>query len=91
MNARIHVLVSGEVQGVFFRESTRKFACDLGVAGWVRNLPSGMVEVVAEGRKPLLDRLVEFCQKGPDAAKVGETLVEWEKYIGDLQGFCVKR
>ncbi|MCX6817239.1 MAG: acylphosphatase [Candidatus Aenigmarchaeota archaeon] len=90
MNARVHLLISGEVQGVFFRASTRKFASDLGVTGWIRNLSSGMVEVVAEGRKPLLDRLIEYCKQGPQGAKVDEMEIDWEKFKGDLQGFAVK-
>ncbi|MFH1236879.1 MAG: acylphosphatase [Candidatus Aenigmatarchaeota archaeon] len=90
MSARVHLLISGDVQGVFFRASTRKFASDLGVTGWVRNLSSGMVEVVAEGRKPLLDRLVEYCRQGPDGAKVDEMEIEWGKFKGDLQGFAIK-
>ena len=65
MNARVHILISGRVQGVFFRAETRRAASALGVKGWVRNLPGGDVEVVAEGRKPELDRLIEFCRKGP--------------------------
>jgi acylphosphatase len=90
MNARIHLLISGEVQGVFFRASTRKAASDLGVTGWVRNTPEGMVEVVAEGRKPLLDRLIEFCKRGPEGAMVEETIIEWAKPTGEFSGFSVK-
>lgn len=90
MNARVHLLISGEVQGVFFRSSTRKAASDLGLAGWVRNLPSGMVEIVAEGRKPLLDRLIEFCRKGPEGAKVDEIEIDWAKPTGEFSSFSVK-
>jgi acylphosphatase len=90
MNARVHLLISGEVQGVFFRASTRKAANELGVSGWVRNLPTGMVEVVAEGRKPLLDRLIEFCKKGPEGSKVDEVSIEWERYQGVFSAFEVK-
>jgi len=90
MNARVHLLISGEVQGVFFRAGTRKFAGDLGVTGWVRNLSSGMIEVVAEGRKPLLDRLVEYCKQGPDGAHVDEMEIEWSKPTGKFTDFNVK-
>lgn len=90
MNARVHLLISGEVQGVFFRASTRKFASDLGVTGWVRNLSSGMVEVVAEGRKPLLDRLVEHCKQGPDGARVEDMEIEWSKPTGEFNVFSVR-
>ena len=90
MNARVHLLISGDVQGVFFRASTRKFASDLGVTGWIRNLSSGMVEVVAEGRKPLLDRLVEYCKQGLQGAKVDEMEIEWSKPTGEFASFSVK-
>ncbi len=91
MNARVHVLISGEVQGVSFRSTTMRFASELGLSGWVRNLPIGMVEVVAEGRKPLLDRLVEFCRRGPRGAKVEEIEIEWAKPTGEFENFLVKR
>jgi acylphosphatase len=90
MNARIHLLISGEVQGVFFRANTRKAASELGVSGWVRNAPNGMVEVVAEGRKPLLDRFIEFCRKGPEGARVDEIEIEWKKFRGEFGDFLVK-
>jgi len=89
MNARVHLLISGEVQGVFFRANTRRVAKEIGVTGWVRNLPNGMVEVVAEGRKPQLDRLIEFCRKGPEGAKVDDVVIEWEKYKGEFKDFQI--
>ncbi len=85
------MLISGDVQGVFFRAKTEKMARELGVSGWVKNLPTGMVEVVAEGRKPLLDRLVEFCKKGPDGARVEEMTIEWMKPKGEFADFEVRK
>lgn len=90
MNARVHLLISGKVQGVFFRASTRKVANEIGVTGWVRNVPNGMVEVVAEGRKNQLDRLIEFCKKGPEGAKVEDIEINWEKYKGEFKDFEIK-
>jgi len=90
MNARIHLLISGEVQGVFFRANTRHFASELGVRGWIRNLPTGMVEVVAEGRKPQLDRLIEFCRSGPKGARVDEMVIEWENFKDEFRSFDVR-
>lgn len=68
--ARVRVLVSGKVQGVWFRESTREEAERLGVGGWVRNLPDGRVEAVFTGPPPAVDRLVAWCHRGPPAAQV---------------------
>ncbi|UCC91223.1 MAG: acylphosphatase [Candidatus Aenigmatarchaeota archaeon] len=90
MNARVHLLISGQVQGVFFRANTRHAANELGVKGWVRNLPDGMVEVVAEGRKPVLDRFIEYCRKGPEGSKVENIEIEWGEFRNEFGGFEVK-
>ncbi len=68
--SRLHVLVTGKVQGVWFRESTRQEAERLGVGGWVRNLPDGRVEAVFTGPTAAVDELVAWCRKGPPAARV---------------------
>lgn len=68
--ARVHVLVTGKVQGVWFRESTRQEAERLGVSGWVRNLPDGRVEAVFTGPPQAVDELVAWCRKGPPNARV---------------------
>lgn len=63
-------LISGRVQGVGYRYSTREKAMALGLAGWVRNLPDGRVEAVVEGDRTQVIRLVEWLQSGPSAARV---------------------
>jgi acylphosphatase len=68
--ARRHVWVSGRVQGVWFRESTRRMAEALGVSGWVRNLPDGRVEAVFEGEQAQVERAVDFVRRGPPRARV---------------------
>ncbi len=68
---RRRVVVHGHVQGVFFRETTRRRADTAGVAGWVRNCPDGSVEAVFEGDADAVERLVRFCQEGPRGARVG--------------------
>jgi acylphosphatase len=67
---RKHVVVSGRVQGVFFRDSVRRLAEQHGVAGWVRNTWDGTVEAVFEGEPDAVERLVDFCRKGPPHAAV---------------------
>jgi acylphosphatase len=89
MKARIHILISGQVQGVFFRSNTIHVANELGVRGWIKNLPNGMVEVVAEGNKQKLDRLIEFCREGPEGAKVENIEIKWEKPKNEFEGFDV--
>jgi acylphosphatase len=90
MDARIHLMVTGSVQGVFFRANTRHFANGLGVKGYVRNLPGGEVEIVAEGRKTVLDKFVEFCKKGPEGAKVENIDIKWEKFKKEFDNFDVR-
>ena len=68
--ARVHLLISGRVQGVGFRESTRMLAERVGLTGWVRNLPDGRVEVELEGPPDDLDRAVAWCRQGPPGARV---------------------
>lgn len=90
MKLRIHAIVSGIVQGVFFRSETRRIAKNLGVKGWVRNLPDGRVEVVAEGDKDKIDNLIEFLKRGPSSARVDNIDVEVEEYKGEFIDFSVR-
>ena len=85
---RTRVVVSGRVQGVFFRDSIRRLAEQQGVAGWVRNTWDGTVEAVFEGEPDAVDRLVEFCRAGPSGARVEHVDVRTEP-PEDLSGFRV--
>jgi acylphosphatase len=87
---RVRLHISGTVQGVWFRESTRQEAELLGVAGWVKNNPDGTVEAAFEGHPLAVDRLTHWCQIGPDRAKVDEVRVEEEEPKGE-KGFKVLR
>jgi acylphosphatase len=75
---RRRVVVHGHVQGVFFRETTRRRAQSAGVAGWVGNRPDGTVEAVFEGEREAVERLVDFCREGPRGARVDWVDVESE-------------
>ena len=66
----VHLIVSGRVQGVFFRDNTRRKARELGLTGYAKNLESGDVEVVAEGNEDKLNELIDFINKGPGVASV---------------------
>jgi acylphosphatase len=89
--ARLHLVVSGLVQGVFYRQSTAEVAGGLGLLGWVRNLPDGRVEVVAEGAPDALEALLAACRRGPPAARVAGVEVAWGEPRGDLGPFAVRR
>ena len=83
---RRRALVRGRVQGVFFRDTTRRRAESLGVAGWARNRDDGAVEVVAEGEGDAVDRLVDYVRRGPGHAEVSDVDVTEEEPEG-LSGF----
>jgi acylphosphatase len=87
---RIHMWVSGVVQGVGFRYFTVRKARELGVSGWVRNTPDGRVEIVAEGENWQLENLVESVNTGPSSSSVSRVDVEEEKYQKEFNGFEVR-
>ena len=87
---RAHVHISGQVQGVFFRDSTRDKAEQLGLAGWVRNLPDGRVEALFEGPSKMVQEMVRWCKEGPSHAEVENVDSEFETPRGDLEGFEVR-
>ena len=87
---RAHVFVSGRVQGVFFRATTRDEASDRDVDGWVRNLEDGRVEAVFEGPEDDVEAMVEFCHEGSDAARVEDVEISWED-PQDEDGFRIRR
>lgn len=89
--ARLHLVVSGLVQGVYYRQSTAEVAGGLGLLGWVRNLPDGRVEVLAEGARGALEALLAACRRGPPAARVTGVEAEWADARGDLGPFAVRR
>jgi acylphosphatase len=90
MKTRAHVFVSGRVQGVFFRSETRYEAKRRDVAGWVRNTLDGRVEVVLEGEKEDVEKVINFCRRGPSGARVMKIDVRWEGYIREFKDFKVR-
>ena len=87
MKVRAHVFVSGSVQGVFFRQTTKQQAQSLGVNGWVKNLPDGRVEAVFEGEENAIKELVDFSRKGPRGALVTDFCVDWETFADEFDDF----
>jgi len=77
------------VQGVLFRRELTDVARKIGITGWVRNLPDGRVEAVAEGERELLEELVRFCHIGPPGARVSGVEVEWFDFKGEFRGFKI--
>lgn len=79
---RVHVFISGKVQGVWFRSSTKRIAEQLGLNGWVKNLPDGRVEAVFEGDPEKIERAIEWCRIGPLNARVEKVDIFYEKPEG---------
>ncbi len=87
---RAHVYVEGRVQGVLFRDTTRRRAQSLGVTGWVRNLWDGRVEAVFEGEEDAVRQMVQFTRQGPARARVTNVDVEYSAYTGESDTFAVR-
>jgi len=84
------VIVYGRVQGVFFRAYASKWAVELGLTGYVHNLPDGTVEICAEGEKRQLERLIDRLKEGPPAARVEKVVTGWSEYSGNYSRFRVR-
>ncbi len=89
MTVRAHVFVSGRVQGVFFRSETSREARRYNVTGLIRNLSDGRVEAIFEGEKENVEKLIEFCKRGPHAARVTKVKVILETYTGEFSDFRI--
>lgn len=90
MKIRAHLFISGMVQGVFFRYTTKSEADRLGLKGWVRNLINGGVEVMIEGEKAEVEKLVAWCYLGPPGAVVRSVDYRSEDYTGEYFTFSIK-
>ena len=88
---RLHMIVHGRVQGVGFRYHTRLQATQLGLAGYVRNLPDGTVEIIAEGVRQSLEQLVEWANVGPPAAAVAQLDSTYGTASGEFNDFSIQR
>jgi acylphosphatase len=87
---RAHVFVSGRVQGVYYRATTREKAGETGVDGWVKNLEDGRVEAVFEGERAAVEAMIEWCHTGSPRARVDDVEVEYGDPEG-IEGFEVRR
>ena len=87
---RVHVYISGRVQGVFFRAETQRAAQGFNITGWVRNLADGRVEADLEGEDKNVDKMIAWCHKGPPAARIEEVLTKEEPFIGEFRDFSIK-
>jgi acylphosphatase len=89
--AQARLIITGRVQGVYFRASTVEEARRLDLTGWVRNCPDGSVEALAEGARPMVEKLIAWCHQGPPGARVKRVEVTWQKPANNLERFTIKR
>ena len=87
---RASIVVSGMVQGVFFRHNTNKIANKLGLVGYVRNLDDGSLEVVAEGDDEKINELISFCRVGPSGARIDDIKIEFSKPTNEFKEFGIR-
>ncbi|HEX32145.1 MAG TPA: acylphosphatase [Candidatus Acetothermia bacterium] len=90
LTIRAHILVSGRVQGVFYRASARAKAVELGLRGWVRNLPDGRVEMVAQGEADDVQAFIAWAHSGPPMAIVDSVEVTWDEPNAGEAGFRIR-
>jgi len=88
-NQRIRIIVTGKVQGVFFRQALKVMAKKNNVFGWVKNLENGRVEAILEGDEEKINRLVEWSHGGPANARVKDVEIHNEKFSGEFKKFDV--
>ena len=90
MVSRVNVIISGRVQGVWFRASTKEKADQLGITGWVRNTSDGNVEAVFEGDEKILQEMLEWCHQGPTHAKVENVKITKQDSSNGFSNFLIK-
>ena len=87
---RVHLFISGRVQGVLFRDYTKNAAKEFGIFGFVRNLLDGRVEIVCEGEKEKVEQFIERCKQGSPLSKVENVEASFEEHKGEFKDFSVR-
>jgi acylphosphatase len=90
MKIRARVIVAGKVQGVFYRAETASKANQLNLTGWVRNLPDGRVEAIFEGEEANVQKIIDFCRRGPPNAYVVNMDVRRQEWKGEFENFKIR-
>ena len=88
---RAELKIQGQVQGVFYRQSTKETALRLGLTGWARNCPDGSVLAVVTGEREAVDVAIEWCRQGPPAATVTGVEVKWLDFEEEFEGFGIRQ
>jgi len=89
MKINAHVIISGKVQGVFFRANTKKKAIEYGLTGWVKNTSDGCVEAVFEGEEDKLKDMIKWCKIGPKLSKVTSVKIKYNNFLKEYKDFKI--
>ena len=89
MDKRVHVVVSGKVQGIFFRSNIKNLADNLGIKGYVKNVENDKLEAVFEGTNEAIEKMLEFCKEGPEEAEISAIVTEEEQLKNEFINFSV--
>ena len=89
-NSRLHLFISGDVQGVFYRAFAREAAQILSISGWARNTSDNKVEIIAEGQKRKLEDFIKRLRVGPASARPGPMEISWESFEGEFRSFDIR-
>ena len=90
MKSTVHVVISGRVQGVWFRANTKQKAEQLGVTGWVKNTADGKVEALFEGDKKHIQEMIDWCHQGPPLAQIDHVEITEQPVSNGFDGFSIK-
>ena len=90
MKSTVHVVISGRVQGVWFRANTKQKAEQLGVTGWVKNTADGKVEALFEGDKKHIQEMIDWCHQGPPSAQIDHVEITEQSASNGFDGFSIK-
>ncbi len=88
---RAVLTIAGRVQGVFYRQSTKNTADQLGLTGWVKNCREGSVEAIFEGDQEIVEAAIEWCWQGPPSAQVVDITIKWHDFQDEFSDFKVLR
>jgi acylphosphatase len=90
MNKRVHLIISGKVQGVWFRLNTKNKADELGIFGWVKNTLNDKVEIIIEGNETNIKKMIKWCYKGSPLSKVENVDIDYQKPLNKYNSFNIR-
>lgn len=90
MKKNVHITINGKVQGIWFRANTKQKAEQLGITGWVKNIPNGSVEAIFEGEENCIKEMIDWCQHGPPQAKVENIEIKEQSITNGFDEFLIK-